>query len=141
MTAVLPAGKRYKDDPTITAAVLPASKRCKDDPTITTDVLPAGKRYKDDPTITTAVLPAGKRYKDDPTIMTWEVANEPHTSDNFETDWEGRALGDQAYTPRKATTGGLVAGFICRAATLLKGLAPQQLIASGVLPRQPVNTR
>ena len=64
--------------------------------------------------------------------MTWEVANEPHTSDYFETNWEGKTLGDQSYTPSKATTGGLVAAFVCRAAALLKGLAPQQLVASGV---------
>jgi hypothetical protein len=114
------------------AAQMPAGKRYKDDPTIMTAVLPAGKRYKDEPTIMTAVLPAGKRYKDDPTIMTWEVANEPHTSDGFESSNDGQTLGDRKARLSKYSIGALAGDFICRAATFLKRAAPRQLVTSGL---------
>jgi hypothetical protein len=64
--------------------------------------------------------------------MTWEVANEPHTSDYFEYNNDGQTLGDRKARISKYSTGALAGGFICKAAAFLKSAAPRQLIASGV---------
>jgi hypothetical protein len=63
--------------------------------------------------------------------MTWEVANEPHTQDNFETDNNGALLGDMSLRVDATNVGGLCAQWICRAAEFIKTLDSRHMVASG----------
>ena len=63
--------------------------------------------------------------------MTWEVANEPHTSDNFEAINNGVVLGDMALRIDATDVGGLCAQWICRAAAYIKSLDSNHMVASG----------
>ncbi|KAG2434886.1 hypothetical protein HYH02_012086 [Chlamydomonas schloesseri] len=72
-------------------------------------------------------------YRDDPTILAWELANEPHTTDQFELSPKGPTqFGDQGVTiGRGQLVGRLVNQWLCRAATLLKSLDPNHMVTTG----------
>ncbi|HET9240510.1 MAG TPA: cellulase family glycosylhydrolase [Oligoflexus sp.] len=60
----------------------------------------------------------GRTYRDDPTIMAWELANEPHTRDNYERD-------------RGLKVGSLAHDWLWEMSEFLNREAPKQLLASG----------
>jgi hypothetical protein len=72
-----------------------------------------------------------RRYKDDWAIMTWQIANEPHTSDNFEKAGHDQVYGDRRTRLSRNNVGGLTGNFLCMAAQFLKQEAPKQLVATG----------
>jgi mannan endo-1,4-beta-mannosidase len=60
----------------------------------------------------------GRIYRDDPTIMAWELANEPHTRDNYERE-------------RGLKPGSLAHDWLWEMSAFVDGEAPKQMIASG----------
>jgi mannan endo-1,4-beta-mannosidase len=60
----------------------------------------------------------GRTYRDDPTIMAWELANEPHTRDNYERD-------------RGLKPGSLAHDWLWEMSQFIDQEAPKQMIASG----------
>lgn len=60
----------------------------------------------------------GTQYKDDTTILSWELLNEPHTTDLFE-------------KKKKTPPGKLVRDWLSEMSGWLKGIDPNHLISSG----------
>lgn len=60
----------------------------------------------------------GKAYRDDPVILAWELANEPHTRDNYE---RGKNL----------PPGSLLFDWLVEMSAFVKSLDPNHLVCSG----------
>eukprot|EP00884_Botryococcus_braunii_P005619 jgi/Botrbrau1/15058/Bobra.118_2s0006.1 len=60
----------------------------------------------------------GVVYKDDPTIFSWELANEPHTTDGYE-------------LKRGLPPGEIVRKWVCEMSAYIKGLGVKQMISVG----------
>lgn len=75
----------------------------------------------------------GLMYRDDPTIFAWELMNEPHTADSFESkpSWPYQFGDNGVMIGRGQLAGRLVTQWLCRAATLVKSLDKNHMVTTG----------
>jgi mannan endo-1,4-beta-mannosidase len=70
----------------------------------------------------------GRRYSQDPTVFAFELANEPHTSDNYELN--------QGVKP-----GSLVRAWISEMAAFVRSLDPNHMVRASLLILNHHNNR